>query len=127
MIRLSFYHSINNYDDETYYNESNLYPPDIELEIFFDSNSIIIYFTQSGITANDWHNIWMACKQNTFYKISTNNSNNKIFIYTENGFTYFESFSSSINNTRIKLSNNKTKKIFEKIYQRTIYHQNAKN
>uniref|UniRef100_A0A6G6ADD8 Uncharacterized protein n=1 Tax=Borely moumouvirus TaxID=2712067 RepID=A0A6G6ADD8_9VIRU len=125
MIRLSFYYSINNYSDEVYYDDNNPYPPDIELEIFFDSSSIIIYFTQSGISANDWYNIWMACKQNTFYKISTNNLGNKISIYTENGFTYFESFSNNINHTRIKLNNNKSKKIFQRIYQRTIFHQNT--
>ncbi|QGR54213.1 hypothetical protein [Moumouvirus maliensis] len=125
MIRLSFYHSIDNYGDETYYDDNNPNPPDIELEIFFDSNSIIIYFTQSGISTNDWYNIWMACKQNTFYKISTNNSDSKISIYIENGFTYFESFSNNINHTRIKLNNNKSKKIFERIYQRTIFHQNT--
>ncbi|AGC02216.1 hypothetical protein H012_gp236 [Acanthamoeba polyphaga moumouvirus] len=122
MIRLSFYHSINNYDDKIYYDNNNFYPPDIELEIFSNSNSIVIYFTQKNISVEDWYNIWIACKQNISYKILINDPDNKLSIYTKNGYTYFELFGGNINNTIIKLNNNKTTKIFERIYQRTIFH-----
>ncbi|AGF85037.1 hypothetical protein QJ854_gp745 [Moumouvirus goulette] len=126
MIKLSFYHSVNNYNDDCYYDDFNFHPPDIELEISCNTGSTTIFFTQTNIYIDDWYNILNACKSNTRYKIFINDPKYKISIYTENGYTYFELFTGSINNTMIKIKNNKTIGIFEKIYQKTIIHNKKK-
>ncbi|ANB50873.1 hypothetical protein [Powai lake megavirus] len=133
MIRLTFYHSLDNYDDDYYdhnnrfINESSIYPPDIEIVIKNKNNMLVLYFNQTNTNSNIWYRLLSAITENKSYSLQlTNDNNNHIIFKVTNGFTEFGLISGT-NLMIISIENYLAHGIIEKIYQKSIcYEKNVK-
>ncbi|AZL89883.1 hypothetical protein QKC54_gp0764 [Megavirus baoshan] len=130
MIKLAFYHSLDNYDDDDYYdndgfvNELPNYPPDIEIEIKNKNNSLILYFNQGNVRSNTWYHLLLAITENKNYNLQiTDDNNNHIIIKVTNGLTEF-GLTSGTNLIVTSVENYFTYGIIEKIYQKSICYEN---
>nr|WBF70496.1 hypothetical protein [Megavirus caiporensis] len=130
MIKLTFYHSLDNYDDDYYdhnnrfINEPSKYPPDIEIEVKNRNNKLILYFSQTNINSNIWYRLLSAITENKSYSLQlTNDNNNHIVFKVINGSTQF-GLTSGTNLMIISIENYLAYDIIEKIYQKSICYEN---
>ncbi|AFX92880.1 hypothetical protein CE11_00854 [Megavirus courdo11] len=128
MIKLTFYHSLDNYGDDYYYdnngfvNESLDYPPDIEIEIKNKNNTLILYFNQTNTSSITWYHLLLAITENKNYSLQITNNNNHIVIKVTNGSTEFGLISGT-NLIITSIENYSAYGIIEKIYQKSICYE----